>query len=215
MASKGKVSHSERIYGDLTSRISRCEIEPGQMVFESELAEEYGVSKTPVREALHRLVNEGLVEKYARVGYMVTKIGIKDVLDGYRLRSLLEGEAAALAAENISARKLASLEGLLEEIKTSRGDDLMTANRTFHLTIAKASGNDRLARMIRILFDDLHRLFMFDPHLQFWSEEGIEAEARILQALRTRKPDVARKAMHEHIQAGVSRIMRLLDVVSA
>jgi len=198
---------SEQIFSQLAKRIRECDIAPGQMMTESELATYYSVSKTPVREALYRLVQMGLVEKYAHKGYYVKGIDIGDVFDGYHVRTLLETDAAALAATRITEEELDRLETILEGL-TDSDKGSMDLNRQFHLTIAQASKNKRLADIIRIAYDDLHRLFMMDPYLIDWEETGIEEHRRIFRALKAGDSEEARRATKEHMEAGVTRIMQ-------
>ncbi len=183
------------------------------MLYEARLALIYKVSKTPVREALHRLIEDGLVVKYARAGYIVTKIGIKDVLDGYHIRVLLETEAAALAARNITEEELRQI-----GVKTppSPGEEsgspqpaIPGYNRMFHLVIAQASRNERLARLVRITYDDTNRISLLDPFMST-PYAGQEEHDRIVFALRSRDPEAARRAMKDHIEAGLARALGCL-----
>ena len=199
-----KLSLSERVYLDLAERIRRCDIKPGQMVFEPGLAAYYRVSKTPVREALARLVEEGVVTKYARTGYLVNHIGVKDVIDGYHVRALLESDAAALAAQHITDEELSQIDLIPVEAYP-----LGEYNRAFHMAIAAASRNARLLRMVRIVYDDTYRLMVLDPKL---SEDGASTDEhnRIVEALRKRDPEAARKAAMDHIQSGLARVLARL-----
>jgi DNA-binding GntR family transcriptional regulator len=149
---------SDRVYADLSERIRTCEIKPGEMIFEPGLAAHYMVSKTPVREALARLIEEGVVTKYARAGYLVNEIGVKDVLDGYHVRAVLEGDAAALAAQYITSEEIEHMEAI-----PVHAFPLGEYNREFHMAMVRASRNSRLVRLVRITYDDTYRLMALDP----------------------------------------------------
>lgn len=212
MARSRGLSLTEKVYRDLATRIRTCDLRPGEMIFEAELAARYGVSKTPVREALLRLVDEGVVEKYARAGYVVKPIGIKDVIDGYHVRALLEGEAAALAARTINDEELAELQELVPVDRKEDGSPVPPdGNRSFHLIIAHATRNQRLAKMVRVVYDDLLRVTLMDPFLTTATEGGWAEHRRIFEALRSRDARAARAAAIAHVDAGRVRALRSLS----
>jgi DNA-binding GntR family transcriptional regulator len=111
-----KPSRAERIHRELRVSITLGELRPGAVIVEGALAEQFGASKTPVREALRQLQHEGLVNVLPRKGYVVSSFGLDELLDVYALRSLLQPPLAAAAARN-------SDEGLLRELATAARRD--------------------------------------------------------------------------------------------
>ena len=191
-----KTSLKQKVYEALRREITDGSLLPGDLLKERELAELYGVSKTPVREALSLLEQENLVKAIPRAGYMVTQLTLRDVQEVHQLRVTLESMAARLAAENISDEELEELEGMAA---TSDPEEALLFNHRFHLVIARASGNSRLAKMIEQLLDDTDRWAALDVARLTPTVLLIGHQAE-LEALRTRDPDIAEKAMREHVQ---------------
>lgn len=151
-------------YTQIKRQIVRLELQPGQEITETELAQRLNMSKTPVREALARLRLEGLVTVIARFGYKVATVTLKDARDLFALRSLLEGEAAALAAAN--AGDLEHLRELERACQTDYDpadpvsiEAFLVANTAFHMAIAEMSGNQRLVELFHDILQEMERLF--------------------------------------------------------
>lgn len=191
-----KVSLKQEVYDDIRQNIVAGNFLPGDLLRERELATEYGVSKTPVREALSLLEQHELVKAVPRVGYMVTQLTIWDVQEVYQLRLTLEAMAGRLAAERITDEELEELEKLMS---TSDPDEAVFFNHRFHSAIARASGNSRLAKMIEQLLDDTDRWAAFEVARRTPAVLLIGHQVE-LDALRTRDPDVAEEAMREHVE---------------
>jgi len=191
-----KGSLKEEVYEGIRQDIMDGTFLPGDLLKERELAERYSVSKTPVREALSMLEQDNLVKTIPRAGYMVTQLTFRDLQEVCQLRIILEPMAARLAAENLTDEDLEQLEELTV---TSDPEEARLFNRRFHLLIARASGNSRLARMIEQLVDDMDRWAALD--LASYRPEvlliGHQAE---LEALRTRDPQLTEEMMREHIR---------------
>src|ERR1051325_10319170 len=115
----------------LRQRIFRRELEPGSWIDELKLAEEYGISRTPLREALKVLAAEGLVTMKVRRGAYVTEVSEKDLADVYHLLSLLESDAAAQVASRASAQELAELEGIHAELEQAALSGLAESDHFF------------------------------------------------------------------------------------
>jgi len=192
----GKVSLKQEMYDCIRRDILGGSFLPGDLLREKELAARYGVSKTPVREALSLLAQEEMVKAVPRAGYMVKQLTLRDLQEVHQLRITLESMAARLAAENITDEELSKLEGLTA---TSDPDEALLFNHRFHSVVARASGNSRLAKMIEQLLDDTDRwaaleVVRLTPAVLLI---GHQAE---LEALRTRNPDTAEAAMREHVE---------------
>ena len=192
-----KGSLKEEVYEGIRRDIMGGSFLPGDLLKERELAEKYGVSKTPVREALSMLEQNNLVKTIPRAGYMVTQLTLRDLQEVYQLRIILEPMAARLAAENLTDEELEELEGLTV---TSDPEEARLFNRRFHLVIARASGNSRLARMIEQLVDDMDRWAALDLE-NFRPEVVLIGHQAELAALRTREPQVAEEKVRDHIRS--------------
>jgi DNA-binding GntR family transcriptional regulator len=178
--------------------IIQCRLRPGEMIQLSPLADKYGMSKTPIREALTLLQREGLIESIPYKGYLVRPIDLDEVHEIYFMRQLLEGAAAELAAQRITEEEIEQLTNLRAPqtmVMTLEYDNYC---RTFHLIIAKASRLSRLAETVMRTYNDMRRLQY--AGIGRPRPEAITAEhEEILAALETRDPKRARKAMVEHI----------------
>jgi DNA-binding GntR family transcriptional regulator len=143
-------------YERLRQAIMQLELAPGAGVSEAQLVKEFGLSKAAVRAALARLRAEGLVVAEPRRAHVVAPLTLRDVLEIYDLRLLLEPPGAEAAAGRIAGDEVARL----QELAAPDVDDLgtfLSANRTIHLAIAEAAGNRRTARILERLLDDSER----------------------------------------------------------
>ncbi|MDQ1436675.1 MAG: hypothetical protein QOK43_304 [Acidimicrobiaceae bacterium] len=205
-------------YTAVKRRIIDLTLPPGASFSEGELAMELGFSKTPVREALARLRQERLVEAVARSGYRVTPVTVKGAHDLFQLRALLEGEAAAIAAE-----RGGDLDTLLELEKLCQAsydpDDqssisrFLEANTKFHVTVATIGGNDALATMLQQVLEQLERLFHLGLALNSRSNEMVHEHQELLAAVKSGDPDAARRAATA--QTGSSQLMVLNAMLSS
>lgn len=176
----------------LRDAILTCRLAPGAVLNERELAEQLGVSKTPVREALSLLNHEGLVQILPRQAYVVSPITVRDVHESFDLRVILECAAAELAAARITDEELARLDAIVSgEAAAEPLAATLDRNVDFHTLIARASGNERLTQLIERLLGEMPRLitvgYVMGEHEQ------------VMKALRERSPVRARAAMREHI----------------
>lgn len=190
------------VYDAIKQAIITGDIAQGAILNEGELARQYGVSRTPAREALLMLSFEGLVNVLPRAGYMVTQITVRDVQEAFHLREILELETVRLAACHINQSQLEILEqrkmGIPPEINP-------IFNREFHLVIAEASGNKRLAKLIEQLLDEMERILVYDPIL--YGPHAPDEHERIIEALRLRDEQGAMEAMRHHIRLVKSRVL--------
>jgi DNA-binding GntR family transcriptional regulator len=203
-------SKTSVLYQQVREKIVSGEIKPGAILTEAGLADEYGVSKAPVREALVLLGHEGFVEPIPRVGHVVAAFTVQDVLETFHLRSILEAEAAGLAAERITEEGIAALlknsneEFALSERAHEDGfyESAYELNMEFHQLIARASGNRRLADLIKRLMDDMRRMLAFDPR-SVTPRQHME----IIEALKHRDRAKAEQAMKRHMEETKSRLL--------
>lgn len=205
------LTKTQQVYENLKQSILSGEIKPGEILNEAELAQKYEMGKTPTREALLLLTHEHLLESMPRVGYVISRLTTRDLLEIYALRTLLEVEAIGLAAERITPAELALIEQNNQQeaqLGTSTSADVNNQayqlNIEFHLLIARASGNSRLEKLIGNLINDLERALSFDPYLA----DPIQ-HLEIIASLKARDKVRAQEAMKAHLLETRMRILKL------
>jgi DNA-binding GntR family transcriptional regulator len=179
-------------------------LQPRERLMEIQLAEELGVSRTPVREALRNLELEGFIVMVPRKGAYVADLSIKDIVDVFEIRAALEGLAAGLAAERITGEELEEMERLLvekgESIKQNDFSRLVAVDTKFHETIYKASRNDRLSTIISNLREQIQRFRSTSLSYPGRMKESLEEHRGILEAIEARDSQTARQLAQEHIE---------------
>ncbi len=161
MTTSGEATSGAAAYDRLRRAVTTLELAPGAGVSEAQLVEAFGFSKAAVRAALARLRGEGLVVAEPRRGHVVAPLTIRDVLDIYDLRLLLEPPAAEAAAGRMQPEELARLQALADPPVDSNDHDsverFIAANRAIHLGLVEAAGNARATRIVERLLDDGER----------------------------------------------------------
>ena len=189
----------ERIKDDIIT----CRLEPGVKVSEGGLALELGLGKAPLRNALARLAQEGLVETIPRRGYRVLPITMRDVEELFALRALLEPAAARGAAGRVEAGHLRGLDAVCRA-GYSPGDReserrFLRANKDFHVAVARASGNRRLSQLIATLHDEIERLLHVGMTTRDRSTEIQHEHALLVDALEIGDGATAERLMAEAV----------------
>src|SRR5438874_9753310 len=149
-----------RVYRLLKSWLMECDFVPGQLLAEVDLARRCDTSRTPVREACNRLVQDGWIVSLHHRGYQVTPVSIKELLATYEYRKLLECFAAEKTAQVATSVQLAELRDIVN-IETDRTADLgkvIEASDAFHLGIAEIAGNPRVIAQLKLTLEYVHRL---------------------------------------------------------
>ncbi len=186
---------------------------PGSWIDEQALAGQYGISRTPLREALKVLATEGLVVLKPRRGCYVAEPDERDLDEIFTILAELEGRAAADATRAADADDLVRLEDLHAQLEaaTAAGDidGFFDANQRFHLAVQEIGGNRRLAQMI----DDMRKVLKLTRHNSLLRDgrpqESLAEHRRIMAAIRARAPEAADQAMHAHLLAGRAAIAAL------
>jgi len=208
------LTKKDKAYQVIKKAIIAGQLESAIIFSITELSETFDVGRTPVREALVILASEGLIEPIPRIGYQVKSLSIHDSLEIFHLRSILEIEGAGLAAERITDEDISLLEAnnrLEQELVTSLQSDKSTysydegyaLNCDFHLTIARASGNNRLADLVEKIHNELERLLIYD-HLTAEVEKAVASAKQhieIIEGLRRRDKLGSQEAMKKHIES--------------
>ena len=189
----------------LRQRIFRRELEPGSWIDEVKLAQEYGISRTPLREALKVLAAEGLVTMKVRRGAYVTEVSEQDLAEVYHLLSLLESDAAAVVAERASDAELQELQALHRELEgaTADRDRFFAINERFHMRVLEIAGNRWRNQMVA----DLRKVMKLHRHNSLLKsgriEESLAEHAGVMRALAARDAEAARARMQEHFRNGL------------
>lgn len=135
-------------YEHLYNAIETGELRPGDRLLETELADRFGVSRTPIREAIRRLEADGIVSHQPRVGAVIRTLGQTEIVELYEMRIVLETTAAAMASKHASAAEIRTLEALNADMEAVATDAVRVAilNRKFHRCILEAARNQFLAQ---------------------------------------------------------------------
>lgn len=192
------------VYEHLKADILSLEFTPGTALQEIELGQRYGVSRTPVREALRHLLDEGLIERDGRF-YRVTELGPADIRDIYEVREALETTAVRLCIERADDQSMAKLSAQLEEQSKALARNDLAAfaalDSMFHLTIAAAAQNAFLLRQLVSTHDKVRLVRGREVVKPGWVERAIVEHKRILSALHRRDVAVADAEMRYHINS--------------
>jgi len=202
------------VYAALRRDILSCQIGPGQDLSEGELATRFKMSKTPVREALSKLRSEGLVKSFPRRGYQVAPVTFQDMNELFEVRNMLEGRAAELASQRITAEAVHQLSNLAE-IMYDPSEALsirrfVQANRDFHEIIASFCGNVRLQSMVMQVIDELQRFFHLGAQLRDIGTETTDYHHQIVAALKAGDAALSRQVMIAHNDASKQGLMTAL-----
>jgi DNA-binding GntR family transcriptional regulator len=184
---------------------------PGDRLVESELADRFGVSRTPVREALQRLETQGMLARDGR-SLMVATLDHNQLAELYAVRSELEGLAARLAARAATDEEVRVLCGMVEDDRRLIGGDprlLAQANRRFHKQIHLASHNRFLVQQLDLVHRSMALMATTSFAAEGRDEVGLQEHANIIAAIAARDPDAASAALRTHISKAFETRLRL------
>jgi len=207
----GDTSLRAKVFKYVKSQIINGTFRPGEVLLESKLSDDLGVSRTPVREALRLLEVEGLLETTPKKGTVVLGISQKDVGDIYAIRQLVEGLAARWAAEHVSPGDLREMEKTLDlmefYIQKNDLDEVVALDTKFHQLIYEASAS----KILNLTLSNLHQ------YVQLARVESLKVPQRIdhtisehraiLEAFQRHDPDAAEQAMTQHVKAAYANIV--------
>jgi DNA-binding GntR family transcriptional regulator len=194
-----------RAYQHIRRSILDFRLPIGATLSEYQLAHEIGVSRTPVREALKRLEQEGLVRSVARRGTFVADLTLRDVVEVYEVRIQLEGLAARIAADRMEPAECAEVIAELERAEKSARQKRFARAREhdihFHKAIVRSAGNGRLAAIVSTLEDQVHRIRQRALREPTRVPATLAEHRLILEAVRRHDQDGAELAMRRHLEA--------------
>lgn len=193
---------TEQVVERIREAIIAGRIAPGTWLREAKLANQLGVSRIPVREALTRLEAEGLVKRVPYRGTIVERLTLDQVKESYRLRSLLEGFATKLATPHLTPEEIARLRRLVVQLKkcarTRCHEDADPLHREFHAILYNRCGSEKLIRWISELYNQFPKSLRHTARF----EEPPEEYRRIVDAIEAKDAELAGKLMSEHLDNG-------------
>ncbi|NHC07946.1 GntR family transcriptional regulator [Azonexus fungiphilus] len=197
----------------LRQRIFAHELTPGTWIDEQKLAEQYGISRTPLREALKVLASEGLVELKPRRGCYVTEISRQDLDDIFPLMAMLEARCAFEAVKRARSADLAELKAIHEQLESAardgRIDAFFEANQEFHKKIQALSGNRWLLSVIQDLRKVLKLSRLHSLSLEGRLQQSLDEHRAILASMLSGDAAKSEKLMLDHIQSGREALARM------
>jgi DNA-binding GntR family transcriptional regulator len=201
--------HVERAYRNLKAGIVEGRYRPGASLSEVSLASEHGMSRTPIREGLARLWQEGYLDRVVGHGYFVARVTVQQIHDTFDVRRLLEGAAAARAAELATEADIERLRNLAMVPMGGSKDyrESETANVQFHLAIAACARNTLALELIERCLAQVDRFMSLGVNFGKFTETAMEAHQQIVDAIARHDAAGARGRMEEHLDCG-SRLMK-------
>ena len=197
------------LYQDVAERLRQQifnrALEPGSWIDEQKIAAEYGISRTPLREALKVLAVEGLVTMKVRRGAYVTEMSPTDVTQVYHLLALLEGDAAGQVALNATPAQITTLQTLHDRLEKQvrQREAFFAANEAWHLAILEAAGNRWAMQMVQ----DLRKVMKLNRHLSLFKQgrlaESLAEHRAVMAAITGRHPAEASRLMRAHFENGL------------
>lgn len=205
----------EIVFETLREAIINATLKPGERLMEIQLAEEMGVSRTPVREAIRKLELEGFVVMVPRKGAYVAGISMKDIADVFEIRAAMEGLAAGLAAERITEEELEQLERILvkvgECVNNNDLEQLIEVDTEFHDTLFKASRNERLVQIVSNLREQIQRFRTASLSTPGRMQFALQEHKNIVEAVSDRNVELAQTLAREHIENAENSMLDVLN----
>jgi DNA-binding GntR family transcriptional regulator len=193
-------------YDEIRSRIVSGAFTPGSRLAQGELADQLGISRGSVREALRRLAGDGLVDVEVNRGFFVAEVGLDDVRERLEVRLVLEPEIARLAAARRSRADLDAMQATIEaEAAAQTSDEVHDASRAFHVAVAAATGNQAFTKLLDGLWiaDVGRRLLAQRRQAADWQDDDVDEHRAIVAALEAGDGARAAALMSAHVESAV------------
>jgi len=212
---KSSLPVRERVHESLRSAVLSGRFRPGERLTEEHLAEDLGVSRTPVREALHKLESEGLIKPLETRGFVVSRDSKEEVEELFELRSVLEGYALRIICDRSSEELLNRLSGFIEKAETAlkqrRIDEVFKWNTQFHDTLHGLVTERR--RLHRLLVNMRRYVLRYRKDTlgnPDGAREAVEGHKKVVMALRLRDKELCERIMRDHIQEAKEGALQFL-----
>jgi DNA-binding GntR family transcriptional regulator len=205
----------EKVYESLRKSILHGKMKPGQHLIEEQLAGHVGISRTPVREALHKLERDELVTRLPKGGFAVREFTKEDVEEIFGIRSALESYAAYLATLHMAPDKISILEKKLNESEDAleKGDDnkVVQLNTEFHDLLYKSCKSKKLVEMINTFRDYFYRYRSALLHIQNGISQSNKDHRQMLEAMKKKNPGLAERLVRKHLERGKDLVLREIE----
>jgi DNA-binding GntR family transcriptional regulator len=197
----------ERVYRLLREWLITAQLPPGEFLSDAVLAKKCRTSRTPVREACSRLAQDKWLSLIPRKGYLIKPISVRDIVELYEFRKLLECFSAERVARASTPECVAQLRNIVAVESNGERDlkKILLANEAFHVTLAEMAGNQRVIDQLRLALGYVRRLDTMCTQ----TVPGWIGHREIVRAIEQGKPSEARKAMAEHVGASLEKMIRL------
>jgi DNA-binding GntR family transcriptional regulator len=205
----------EEVYDSLRRSILHGKLKAGQRLIEEQLAHQIGISRTPVREAFHKLEKDDLVTRLPKGGFAVREFTKADVEEIFGIRCALESYAAYLATIHMTSDKISALEKKLEELqKALEGGDtnkVVQLNTEFHNLLYKACKSKKLADMINTYTDYFYRYRAAFPINEDNFKYTVEDHKGMLEAMKKKNPRLVEKLVRTHLEKTKELVLKAVD----
>jgi DNA-binding GntR family transcriptional regulator len=205
----------EEVYESLKKSILHGKLRGGQRLIEETLANQIGISRTPVREAFHKLERDDLVTRLPKGGFAVREFTKEDVEEIFGIRSALESYASYLASLHITPEKISQLEKKVKELEDAlekRDDEkFIQLNTEFHDLIYKSCKSKKLIEMINNFRDYFYRYRSALIHTEKGMNYSIEDHRRMLEAMKKKNPRLVERLVRNHLARGKELIIREIN----
>jgi DNA-binding GntR family transcriptional regulator len=208
------VSLKLQAYEGIKNAIINHDIQPGEALFERTLSDHLGISRTPVRESISLLELEGWVKSVPRVGTFVSGITEKNVEEVIQIRRALEVLVIELIIPNITESQLQKLNEIYGTQTTQHEDvgSFIQTDKDFHIFLAELSGNSRLTQLITTISDQMRWFGVSALHLPNRTEQTLQEHAKIIESIKRKDVETAKKAVLEHIKHTRNAVLSSLAI---
>ena len=214
----GNKTKKELVYQTLKNQIYSGYLLPGTRLIELDLAKQFKVSRTIIRETINQLTIEGHVNVVPYKGATVTKMSVKDLEENYRIQQDLEGLATFLATERLTKQQIAKVKHICQSSKGYNYQDVagwQKWNIRFHGILIENCGNQQLIRLVKNYRDQFTRYWFLVLSIPGTIEISVQEHDEITEAIEARKPDLARDLMEQHLGRGIRQIVEIYKNINS
>ena len=208
----------EVVYQRLKESILHGKLSPGAKLPETRIAQQLGVSRTPLREAINRLEQDGFVENIPRRGSFVRQVSLREILQDLEIREVLEGLAIREAAHCATPQMIASMKACFRNFTPRRVEkslrDYAQQNVRFHHFIIEASQNPKLITLIRNLYDHMDLVRLHTMVLPGRATKSLAEHRKLIRLIENRQGDLAEKVLRAHIRGLRNAVLQLTKIRS-
>lgn len=210
----------EQIVDSIKESIGTGKLTPGEKICETKLAEDLGISRTPLREAIQTLEAEGFLKVMPRKGAVVSEFSKKDISDIYEIKATLEGLAARLATKHISGEEIKCLESMNDQLKSmnfngkSSVNHFFKINEKFHDIFLKSSNNERLYQLNCQLMEPFKRFRLASLSIPGRFKGAISTHEKIIEAFKAGNTTKVESLVMKNVRDGGAALLEKLNIES-